>query len=511
MQKINGLILNAIESEEKLFDLACKKSGIAKNKVKHFRIVKKSLDARDKNKIVYNYSVEISNKEQSPYQPVYKKVSQKAKVLVVGAGPAGLFCALELLRYGFAVTIVERGKKVEDRKADVEQFLNFGVLNENSNVQFGEGGAGAFSDGKLNTQVNSEYAKRIPLEFVKFGAPQEVAYLSKPHVGSDNLPKVVKNIREEIIRLGGNFLYETCFTDFEIKNGKIASVKIGNKIDYFDEVVLAVGHSASDVYQLCNKKGVFLEPKEFAVGFRIEHLASDINLSQYGEKYNKLNLLPTADYKLVSHNGDRSAFTFCMCPGGVVIPSSSEKNTVVTNGMSNYLRNLENSNSAIIVQAKFSDFGNGLFDGLNFRNLLEKKAFLLGGEDYSAPVSLVGDYLKNQNSSSFGKVKPTYQVGVKKSNLNEILPSKLNETLKFAIVDMSKRLKGFDSYDGVLTAVESRTSSPIRITRNENFTSINVANLYPCGEGCGYAGGIVSAGADGLKVANKIYQKYNLR
>ena len=509
MQKINGIILEVGESEQKLYNIACKKSGIAKNEVRHFRIVKKSLDARDKNKIVYNYSVEISKKSQSEYNPVYKKTQSKAKILVVGAGPAGLFCALDLLRYGFNVTLIEKGKKVEDRQIDVNNFLTTSKLNVNSNVQFGEGGAGAFSDGKLNTQVNSEFAKRVPQEFVKFGAPSEVAYLSKPHIGSDNLPKVVKNIRNEIISLGGKVFFESPLTDFEIENNKIKSVTIGDKKEYFDEVVLAVGHSATDIYKLCHSKGVFLEPKEFAVGFRIEHLSKDVNLWQYGEKYNSLNVLPTADYKLVSHAGDRSAFTFCMCPGGVVIPSSCDENTVVTNGMSNFLRCDVNSNSALIVQAKFSDFGNGLFDGLNFRNSLEQKAFKMGGENYFAPVQLVGDYLKGQNSIEFGKVIPSYSIGVKKCDLNLILPTAMNDALKFSIVDMAKRLKGFDSYDGVLTAVESRTSSPIKITRTENLSSVNVSNLYPCGEGCGYAGGIVSAAADGFKVASKIYQKYN--
>ena len=276
----------------------------------------------------------------------------------------------------------------------------------------------------------------------------------------------------------------------------------------FDDVVLAVGHSARDVYSLIESKNIFIEPKDFAVGFRIEHLTADINLAQYGEKYAKLPCMPTADYKLTSSYNNRGVFTFCMCPGGYVMPSSSERDTVVVNGMSNYARNAVNSNSAVIVQAKTSDFYKGALGGVEFQRDLEKKAFILGGGDYSAPVQLTKDFIKGETTLGFEKVIPSYEIGVKKSNLVGLLPKDIENALRYGIIDMGKRLKGFDGNGGVLTAVETRTSSPVRITRGENLASVSVSNLYPCGEGCGYAGGITSAGADGKRVALKIVEKY---
>ena len=508
MKRISNVKVLVDASNEDILLAVAKKSNLKPNKIKYFKIIKKSLDARRKNDIFYNVTADVSETTVSSIEKQYKKVSNKARILVVGAGPAGLFCALELLRHGLNVTLIERGKKVEERAKSVDAFINNKVLDEESNIQFGEGGAGAFSDGKLNTTVGGELCREVVLDFVKFGAPSEIEYINKPHIGSDNLKSVVKNIREEIIRLGGEVLFSTKLTDFTIKNGKIESVTFGDKVEKFDDVVLAVGHSARDVYKLVLNKNVFIEPKDFAVGFRIEHLAKDINMAQYGEKYANLPCMPTADYKLTSSFNGRGVFTFCMCPGGYVMPSSSENNTVVVNGMSNYARDAINSNSAIIVQAKTSDFSSGPLGGVKFQEELESSAFKLGGEDYSAPVSLVGDYLKGKTSSEFGSVLPSYQIGVKRVNLNGLLPKNINECLHFAITDMGKRLKGFDKYDSVLTAVESRTSSPVRILRNENLTSVNVSNLYPCGEGCGYAGGITSAGADGKRVALKIIEKY---
>lgn len=494
--------------ELKIQQIIAKKARIPNNEIKYYNLVKKSLDARDKSNIFYTVTADISNKEQPIIEKEYKQVKTKANVLVVGAGPAGLFCALELARYGINVTLIERGKCVDERTKSVNLFIKNKILDEDSNIQFGEGGAGAFSDGKLNSGVGGTLAKEVIEDFVRFGAPKEIAYLNKPHVGSDNLPKVVKNLRNEIIKLGGKVRFNSKLVDFSIKNNKIESVTINDSIEKYDEVVLAVGHSARDVYNLVYNKGVKIEAKDFAVGFRIEHLKERINLSQYGEKYYKLSNMPTADYKLTSSFNGRGVFTFCMCPGGYVMPSSSQKNTVVVNGMSNFKRNAVNSNSAIIVQVRTTDFGDNVFGGINFQKDLEEKAFKLGGEDYSCPVQLVGDYLNNKTSSSFGDVIPSYPMGVKKVNLNGFLPKGLDMAIQHAIKDMGKRLVGFDSYDGVLSAVESRTSSPIRILRNEDLVSVSVDNLYPCGEGCGYAGGITSAGADGKKVANKIVQKY---
>lgn len=507
MITLNNVKLKVFESQDTLLKKAIKLSG--NKNLKHVKILKKSIDARDKSNIFYVYNILASETPIVDAKKEYGKIAKKGNILVVGAGPCGLFCALDLVRYGFSVTLIERGDKVEDRQVKVNAFIKDKILDTESNVQFGEGGAGAFSDGKLNTQVNSPYVKEVVNDFVLFGAPKEIAYLAKPHIGSDNLPKVVKNIRNEIIKLGGKVCFRTALTDIDIKNGKVESVKINGKTEYFDQVVLAVGHSARDVFELLNEKGVFLESKNFAVGFRIEHLQKDINISQYSEKY--ANILPPAEYKLVSHASDKGAFTFCMCPGGVVMPSSSSKNSVVVNGMSNFKRDGVNSNSAIIIQVDKNDFSNDLFGGLDYQKSLEEKAFILGGENYKAPIQLVGDYLKNQKSSMLGKVNPSYEIGYTFSNLHSLLSTSLNQKLCLAITDMGKKLKGFDSYDAVLTGVETRTSSPIKVTRGENYNSVNVENLYPCGEGCGYAGGISSAGADGKKVAYSLALKYGLK
>ncbi len=507
MITLNNVKLKVFEKEDLLLQKGVKISG--NKNLKYFKILKKSIDARDKNNIFYVYNIALSETPIINTKKQYGKIAKKGNILVVGAGPCGLFCALDLLRYGFTVTLIERGDKVEDRQNAVNTFIKDKVLDTDSNVQFGEGGAGAFSDGKLNTQVNSPYIKEVVDDFVTFGAPKEIAYLSKPHIGSDNLPNIVKNIRNEIVKLGGKVRFRSTLTDFEIKNCKIVSVKINGQTEYFDEVVLAVGHSARDVFELLLNKGVFLESKNFAVGFRIEHLQKNINIAQYGEKY--ANLLPSAEYKLVSHASDKSVFTFCMCPGGVVMPSSSSKNTLVVNGMSNYKRDGENSNSALIIQVDKSDFSSDVLGGLNYQKSLEEKAFTLGGGNYKAPIQLVGDYIKNQKSTTLGSINASYEIGYKLTNLRPLLSPSLNDKLSLAITDMGKRLKGFDCYDAVLTGIESRTSSPIKVTRGDKLNSVNVENLYPSGEGCGYAGGISSAGADGKKVAYSLALKYGLK
>ena len=379
-------------------------------------------------------------------------------------------------------------------------------MDVNSNIQFGEGGAGTFSDGKLNTGVNHPLIKTVLRDFVEHGAPSDIEYLAKPHIGSDRLPSTVKSIREEIERLGGKVLFSHKLEKLNIENGKAVSV-VANGVEMkADAVVLAIGHSARDTFYELLSEGVTMERKAFAMGVRIEHLQRDIDFAQYGEKY--AGKLPAADYRLASHKGSRGVFTFCMCPGGYVMPSASEEGMVVTNGMSLYARDGENANSAVLCEIYPTDFYDGTLGGVELQRELEKAAFRLGGGDYKAPVQTVKDFLENRRSNAFSRVKPTYSRGYEFSDLSEGLPEFMSENLKIGIKDMDGKLKGFAADGAVLTGFETRSSSPVRILRGENMQSVNVENLYPCGEGCGYAGGIMSAAVDGIKTAIAIAEKF---
>ena len=507
---ISDIKLPVGKEEKELIAIAEKKLG---GRAKYFAIRKKSLDARDKGNIRYVYTVECSKtpieKEARVFErlPDYKKPN--APVLVVGSGPAGLFCAIRLLDHGILPIVVERGGKVEERERAIDSFTATRVLNPNVNVQFGEGGAGTFSDGKLNTQTHSALNREVLELFVRFGAPQEILWLAKPHIGSDKLKAVVKNMREYILEQGGKVLFNTLLEDIKIQNGRVKEVLLrdlnADTVSSFpvSAVVLAIGHSARDTFEMLDKKGVAMRQKDFAVGVRIEHLQSSIGFAQYGKAHTQL---PAADYKLVSHASERAAFTFCMCPGGYVMPATSEEGGVVTNGMSNYARDGKNANSALIAQVSRADFGgDSPLAGIEFQRQLERAAYLAGGSNYAAPVQLIGDFLKDKESSRFGEVLPTYGAGTSFADLRAVLPAPVVEALKLSITDMDRRLKGFAAPDGILTAVESRTSSPVRIERDEGMESVSVKGLYPCGEGAGYAGGITSAAADGLRVATSLF------
>lgn len=497
MIRINNIKIRKDISKEELLDFIIEKKQINKNDIIEWHISKKSIDARKKEDVHYIYSIDLKLKNENKYKKLEKINVFKApqikphniiskKPIIIGAGPSGLFAALTFVQNGLSPIIIEQGDSVEKRKSMVDAFLKEGNLNTLSNVQFGEGGAGTFSDGKLTTGINSPFCKKVLQEFVNFGAPEQILYLSKPHIGTDNLIYIIKNMRKYIISKGGTFLFNTKVTDFKIKDGQIKSVYcINNKHEKeipATHVILAIGHSSRDTFEKLYERGIEMEKKNFSVGVRIEHLQEDINKAQYGE-ITKLRL-PPAEYKLAYHSSNgRSCYTFCMCPGGVVIASSSEKNTIVSNGMSNFLRDGKNANSAILVNIVPDDFNsNSPLAGIYFQKKLEENAFILGGSNYFAPIQRVEDFLQNKKSELIGRIKPTYLPGVTLSNLNNILPEFVSSTLKEGIQYFDTKLKGFANPDSILTGVETRSSSPVKIFRNKDLVS-NILGLYPCGEG----------------------------
>lgn len=528
MLRINNIKIYEDTSNEKVFEIALSKNKINKTDIINWKISKKSIDARDKKNVHYNYSIDIEVKNENKYKNLLKIKETKIpsihinntfskRPIIVGAGPSGLFAAITLIENGIKPIIIEQGQPVEIRRKTIDNFLSFGTLNIFSNVQFGEGGAGTFSDGKLTTGINSPFCKEVLKLFVKFGAPEQILYLSKPHIGTDNLINIIKNIREYIILNGGTFYFNTKVIDFKIIRNTLKGIYYkdilsnnSNQIEELetDNLILAIGHSSRDTFEKLYEKGFNLEKKNFSVGVRIEHLQEEINKSQYGTN-TKLQL-PPAEYKLAYHSPNgRSCYTFCMCPGGVVMASSSEENTIVTNGMSTFLRDGKNANSAILVNVTPNDFyDDSPLAGIYFQKKLEENAFALGGYNYYAPIQRVEDFLKNRKSTSIGTIKPSYLPGITLSNLNEILPNFVSDTLKEGILYFDKKLSGFANPDSLLTGVETRSSSPVKIIRDDNLLS-NIRGVYPCGEGAGYAGGITSAAVDGIKCAIALMMNNN--
>lgn len=510
-----------IDFNENMIKIACAKQlKINVNQIKSLEIIKQAIDARKKPNVIYvlNVALELEGDLEEEFTDLkfentkklfeYKKKTSKQSPVVVGFGPAGMFCALALARMGLNPIVIEQGKEVPEREKDVEEFWNNRKLNKHSNMQFGEGGAGTFSDGKLNTNLNNEYCKMIQNEFYHFGAPKEVLYLAKPHIGSDNLKNIVVNIRKEIISLGGKVLFSTKLIDLNIVDGTIKGIVALNLSEnkeitiQSDKVVLCVGHSARDCFEMLNNKKVVMEQKPFAIGVRIEALQEDINISQYGRNYNKS--LPSADYKLAVHlpNG-RSVFTFCMCPGGEVVATSSNEGEVVTNGMSMFARDKKNANSAVLVNVMPSDYESSHpLAGVYFQAKYEKLAYELGGANFDAPAQTVGDFLKTNNKIK--SINPTYKPGVKITEIEKCLPNFVSQSLKMGLPLLNQKLKGFASEENLLTAIETRSSCPLTIKRNV-FMQSNISGLFPCGEGAGYAGGIISSAQDGIKVAEAIY------
>ena len=483
-------------------------------------IVKKSVDARKNNDIRFVYTVALEllcseqekalkiNKENVKYREKTSfEINPTRKLedrpVVVGFGPAGMFAGLVLAKYGYEPIIIERGADVETRVRDVEDFWKNAVLNTESNGQFGEGGAGTFSDGKLTTRISDEYCDYVLETFVKNGAPKEILYKAKPHIGTDNLRKIVKSIRQEIISLGGEVRFSTKLVDIEIKNSSVTKVVTNRGDIKTSNVILAIGHSARDTFEMLLNKDVFIEPKPFSVGVRAEHLQEDINKGLYGKHFDD-DRLPKGEYQLSYRKDNRAVYTFCMCPGGFVVPSSSEENSVVTNGMSEYSRDGENANSAVVVSVDKTDFGSDPIEAINFQRRLERLAFKEGGENYCAPAQTLEGFFAKKKQLELARVKPTYSIGTSAADFNEIFPSKISDMLQIGFRVFDRRIKGFGAKDTVITGVETRTSSPVRITRNEEYKAIGIDGLYPCAEGAGYAGGIVSAAVDGIRVAKAL-------
>lgn len=499
------------------------KLNIQPSQIQKLFINKKSIDARDKNHILYVYEVDISIKEENQVlrkylsKDVFKSPEEiyqipktgtkqlKVKPIIVGSGPAGLFCTYLLAEAGYSPLLIERGEKIEDRVKTVNTFFEHGILNPVSNVQFGEGGAGTFSDGKLNTLIKDPFfrKKKVLEIFVENGAPKEILYHYHPHIGTDMLRKVIVNIRNKIIKMGGEIRYQNCLTDVVIENNQIKKIEINHKEKIpCDVLILAIGHSARDTFRLLNRKGILMTSKPFAVGVRIQHPQKMIDTIQYGNN----PLLEKASYKLVYQSSyQRGVYTFCMCPGGYVINSSSEENRLVVNGMSNYKRDSINANSAIVVTVSKDDFGPHPLDGIKYQEKLEEKAYQLG--DGKIPIQLYQDYQKNQTTRKLGNILPVFKGKYHYANLNELFPKEINESIKEAVESFSSKIPNFNQEDAILAAVESRTSSPVRIERDENFMS-NIKGIYPCGEGSGYAGGITTSAIDGMKVAEQIIKIY---
>ena len=535
MLRINNIKMPINHNDDDLKKAVENMLDINKKEFKSFEITGQAIDARNKNNIIYVYSVDIAlinedkykdlpnvrKMEKSEYIVEKVELKNRKRPVIVGSGPSGLFAALILAEAGLKPIIIEQGKKVEERQKDVYNFFKDGKFNKYSNVQFGEGGAGTFSDGKLTTNTNNFRMQKVYSEFILAGAEKKISYMSKPHVGTDKLIGIMKNIRKKIEDLGGEYRFQNKLVSITYENSKITEAIIeilSDKSDTEDEihneiykidtdiVILAIGHSSRDTFYMLNEKNIKMERKIFSVGVRIEHKQSMINHSQYGKFADKL---PAAEYKLsVKSENGRGVYTFCMCPGGVVVPAASEEGRLVVNGMSYSKRNLENANSAILVNVYPDDFGeSGVLAGVEFQRKLEEKAFELGGSDYKAPVQLFGDFVKNIKSKKLGKVKPSYAKGYKFANLNECFPDYINISLKEGIQLMDRKIKGFANYDSVLSAVESRSSSPVKIPRNEKFFS-NIDGIIPCGEGAGYAGGIMSAAVDGIKCAEAVIEYY---
>ncbi len=512
------------EKSEAIIAKACKAVSLDSKHIVCAQIHKSSLDARKRSDIHLVNSVMLcltskklemklseSQKnvkyfEEPELAPQISTRKRDGRVVIAGFGPAGMFCALVLSEYGYKPIVLERGADVDARVKAVEDFWSGGAFDSKTNVQFGEGGAGTFSDGKLTTRIGDPLARYVIRRFADFGAPDEILFKAKPHIGTDKLRGIVKAIRQRIIENGGEVRFLTPVEDLDISNGRVKSVCCADDRIPTSAVVMAIGHSARDTFEMLLSKGALLQPKPFSVGARIEHTQADVNRSLYGE-YADNPSLPVGEYQLSHRRPDgRAAYTFCMCPGGSVVAAASEEQGIVTNGMSEYARDDKNANSALVVSVTPDDFGKGALDGVDFARKLERRAYQMTGS-YKAPSSTVASFM-DELTKKKSSVSPTYRPGTVSCDLNRLFPQFVSDMMKEGIRRFSREMKCFGDGGAVLTAPETRTSSPVRILRSDNFNAVGIDNLYPCGEGAGYAGGIVSAAVDGVKTALKIMESF---
>jgi uncharacterized protein len=526
MLRITELRLPLNHTDAELKSAILSKLTITDDKLLSYSVFRRAFDARKKHDIKLIYTIDLladneddilKNLEADPQVSLtpdtsYHEVGRapanlKTRPIVIGTGPCGLFAGLILAQMGFNPIILERGKAVRERTKDTFGLWRKGIFNAESNVQFGEGGAGTFSDGKLYTQIKDpkHYGRKVLTEFVKAGAPAEILYVSKPHIGTFKLVSMVEEMRANIVALGGEIRFSSRVDDILIENGQVQGVQLSSgEIIHSTHVVLAVGHSARDTFKMLYERGVYVEAKPFSIGFRIEHPQSIIDRCQFGDNAGN-EILGAADYKLAHHcSNGRSVYSFCMCPGGTVVAATSEAGHVVTNGMSQYSRNERNANSGIVVGITPDDYPGNPLAGIDLQRRLEAHAFTLGGGTYAAPGQRVGDFLAQRPSTALGQVQPSYTPGVHLCDLSSALPDYAIDAIREALPAFDKKIKGFAMPDALLTGVETRTSSPIRIKRNELYQSLNTKGLYPAGEGAGYAGGILSAAVDGIKVAEAV-------
>ncbi|MBN2839276.1 MAG: NAD(P)/FAD-dependent oxidoreductase [Fusobacteriaceae bacterium] len=511
--QIKNINIGVEQNQEVAIKKYIKEIGIEKESIQKITYLKKSIDSRNRKdiKLIYNIEINLNKKidiskfkniTQSSEEILVKRKSKNldGKIAVIGTGPAGLFAALRLCELGYKPIVFERGTMVEERDKDIENFYKLGILNEDSNIQFGEGGAGTYSDGKLTTRVRSQYMDYVFETFVKFGAQEEILYHYKPHIGTDVLKIVVQNMRNQIIEMGGEFKFNSKITDFKIFSNKIKSIEInGKEWLEFNYILLGIGHSARDTYKKLYERGVFMENKDFAVGVRIEHPREDIDKMQFGEFAGHPHL-GSATYNYTYNNTaeKRGVFSFCMCPGGEIVNASSIEGHSLVNGMSYSTRDGKFSNSAVVVAVKKEDFGNDVFDGMNFQEKIERKAFEIK-KGHGALYQNLFDFMKNKKTKE--KIESSYKMELCSTNFNDFFPEVIKNNMQLAFKEWSRN-KYFISERANLIGPETRTSAPIRITRNEKGKSLNVENLFPIGEGAGYAGGIVSAAIDGIKIVD---------